>query len=276
MRKENAVIRFARGLIDLVAEEASRNAEFSQKLDELFDSLGQKKIRNDKRTEPNEEVTTLPDIHAEWRARGETEFRFWINEQPVAALRMLIRTHELDPARRTEKWRDAEKLGSYIADQLRGRLKRGSGFMNAVLPRQGITLAISKDGEKFDACIMRSHVGERGNELGQLFRESVSLAEALRKAQELSVEKGYGGLYEISDDTSSNGDRTFSTLKAWQAAIREIDEQLGPLKDRSGLDWSSGLPITSRDLALALPLGPHIERLMLLRASIFKRRPVTL
>ena len=81
-------------------------AEFSQKLDELFESYGQKKVRNDKRTEPNEEVTTLPDIHAEWRARGETEFRFWINEQPVAALRMLIRTHELDPARRTEKWRE--------------------------------------------------------------------------------------------------------------------------------------------------------------------------
>lgn len=275
MRRENAIIRFARGLIDLVAEEAARNAEFSQKLDELFESYGQKKVRNDRRTEPKEEVI-LPDIHAEWRARGETEFRFWINEQSVAALRMLIRAHELDPTRRTEKWRDAEKLGSYIADQLRGRFKRGSGFMNAILPRQGITLAISKDGEKFDACIMRSHVGERGNELGQLFRGSVSFAEALRKTRELSEKNGYGGLYEINDDTSSNGDRTFSTLEAWQNTLREIDEELGPLKDRSGLDWSSDQPITSRNLALALPLGPHIERLMLLRASIFKRRPVTL
>jgi hypothetical protein len=275
MRRENAVIRFARGLIDLVADEAARNAEFSQKLDELFDSLGQKKMRSDKRAEPKEEVT-LPDIHAEWRARGETEFRFWIAGQPVVALRMLIRAHELDPTRRTEKWREAEKLGGYIAEQLKGRLKTGSGFMNAVLPRQGITLAISKDGEKFDACIMRSHVGERGNELGQLFRGSVGFADALRKTHELSTEKGYGGLYEINDDTSSAGDRTFSTLEAWQAALREIDEQLIPLKDRSGLDWSSGQPITSRDLALAPPLGPHIERLMLLRASIFKRRPVTL
>jgi hypothetical protein len=273
MRRENAVIRFARGLIDLVADEASRNPGFAQQLDQLFESLFQKRQKAEKLA-PLNAGFALPDIYAEWRARGETEFRLWLAEQPVAALRQVIREHELDPARRTEKWRDEEKLSGFIADQLQTRLKRGSGFMNAVRPRQGVTLAISKDGDKFDACIMLSHVGEHRNELSQLFRGALSFADALRKSRELSEERGFDGLYEIDDGTLSNGDRTFLTLEAWQSALREIDEQLGPLKARSGLNWSSGQAMTSKDLARALPLGPHIERLMLLHQSVFKRRPV--
>ncbi len=175
----------------------------------------------------------------------------------MAALRQVIREHELDPARRTEKWRDEEKLSGFIADQLQTRLKRGSGFMNAVRPRQGVTLAISKDGDKFDACIMLSHVGEHGNELSQLFRGTISFADALRKSRELSEERGFDGLYEIDDGTWSNGDKTFLPLEAWQNALREIDEQLGPLKVRSGLNWSSGQTITSKDLARTVARAAH-------------------
>lgn len=76
--------------------------------------------------------------------------------------------------------------------------------------------------------------------VSQLFRGAVSFADALRKSRELSEERGFDGLYEIDDGTSSNGDKTFLTLEAWQNALREIYEQLGPLKARSGLNWSSG------------------------------------
>ena len=37
--------------------------------------------------------------------------------------------HDLDPTRRTAKWREAEKLADFIADGLRARLARGSGFI---------------------------------------------------------------------------------------------------------------------------------------------------
>ena len=123
---------------------------------------------------------------------------------------------------------------------------------------------------------MLSHVGEHGNELSQLFRGSVAFAEALRMTEELSEQRGFEGLYEIDDETLADGNETFSTQNDWQNALKEIDRQLGPLKERSGLNWSSGRPITARDLARAAPLGPQIERLMNLRASVFKRRPVTL
>jgi hypothetical protein len=273
MRKEKDVIRLARGLIDLVADEAARNSAFSEKLEALFEGLGDKRAKKVAPASPKE-PSDLPDIYAEWRARGEAEFRLWLREQPIDVLRMVIREHELDPSRRAEKWREAEKLSGYIADQLQARLRRGSGFQSAVRPHQGVTLAIAKDGNKFDACIMLSHVGHRGNELSQLFHGTVAFADALRQAQEFSEQKGFGGLYEIQDETAQNGAETFSTLEDWQNAQKEIDRQLGPLKGQSGLNWASDQVITPRDLARSLPFGPQIERLMLLRASVFKRRPV--
>ncbi len=275
MRKESGLISLGRGLIDLLAEEAARNPDFSQKLDSLFESLSEKKSRTKRFASPKE-LLTPPDIYAEWRARGETEFRLWLRDQPVAILRMLIREHDLDAARRTEKWRDAEKLSGYIADQLQARLRRGTGFLTAVRPHQGLTLAIAKDGDRFDACIMLSHVGAGGNELSQLFRGSVSFADALKMTQELSERNGFGSLYQIDDETLPEGTKTFSTAVDWQNTLKEIDRQLAPLKESSGLNWASGRSITPRDLARTLPTGPQIERLMSLRASIFERRPIVL
>jgi len=75
------------------------------------------------------EAETLPDVHAELAARGETEFRLWLIGQPVHVLRALIRNHDLDSNRRTVKWKEAEKLAAFIADGMRSRLSRGSAFI---------------------------------------------------------------------------------------------------------------------------------------------------
>ena len=50
-------------------------------------------------------------------------------DQSVPVLRAIIRKHDLDSTRRTARWKDAEKLGDYIAGRLQGRLERGSSFM---------------------------------------------------------------------------------------------------------------------------------------------------
>jgi hypothetical protein len=52
-----------------------------------------------------------------------------LRDLPVPVLRAIIRKHELDSARRTTKWKDAEKLAAHITERLQGRLKRGSSFM---------------------------------------------------------------------------------------------------------------------------------------------------
>jgi hypothetical protein len=128
MRKEKALIDLLRGLVDALAEEAARNPEFAAKIESLLTNLPEPKVPS-KRVVPAPLLESLPDLHAEWHARGETEFRLWLRDQPIPVLRALIRDQDLDSTRRTVKWKEAEKLAEFIADGLRSRLSRGSAFI---------------------------------------------------------------------------------------------------------------------------------------------------
>src|SRR5579863_10469090 len=128
MRKDKALISLLRGLADLLSEESARNPEFAGKVEALLSDLP------DRRAKPTKPITSisseeLPDIHAEWNARGDGEFRLWLRAQPTPILRALIRKHDLDSTRRTVKWRESEKLAEFIADGLIARLSRASAFI---------------------------------------------------------------------------------------------------------------------------------------------------
>lgn len=127
MRNEKTLIKLLRGMADLLAREAERNPDFAKRLDEVLQDLPARPARAEKRG--SRLVGQLPDIHAEWNARGEVDFRLWLREQPISILRSLIRSHGFDAARRTGKWREAEKLSEFIADNLRSRLSRGAVFL---------------------------------------------------------------------------------------------------------------------------------------------------
>ena len=128
MRKEKVLIGLLRGLVDLLVEESARNPEFAARVDSLLSDLPERKARS---TKPDTVSSPehLPDIHAEWNARGETEFRLWLRGQATPVLRAVIRSQDLDPTRRTTKWREQEKLAEFIADGLSARLSRGSAFI---------------------------------------------------------------------------------------------------------------------------------------------------
>ena len=128
MRKEKALIGLLRGLVELLAEESERNSEFASKLDVLLSELPEKKpVPRRPAMTPLPE--SLPDIYAEWSARGETDFRLWLRDQPIPVLRAVIRAEDLDSTRRTSKWKEAEKLAAFIADSIRARQSRGSAFI---------------------------------------------------------------------------------------------------------------------------------------------------
>ena len=131
MRKEKELIALLRGIADLLAEESARNPEFAASLDRLLSGLSTPKPAPSPTTRaPARAPESMPDIHAEWKARGETEFRRWLRDVPVPALRAVIRAQDFDPTRRTAKWIDAGKLAAFIADGLRARLARGSAFID--------------------------------------------------------------------------------------------------------------------------------------------------
>ena len=128
MRKKRLLSRLLRGLANLLVEEADRNPEFATRIDELLESVAGKEHVTDSRRKAKAKPH-LPDIYQERELRGEEEFQFWLRDQPVPMLRAIIREHDIDSARRTARWKDAEKLGAYIAERLQGRKRRGSSFI---------------------------------------------------------------------------------------------------------------------------------------------------
>jgi len=134
MRKQKTLVNLLHGLADLLREEAARNPEFATRLEDLRVSSPEGKAPSGRSRTPKA-PKHLPDIYAEWNTRGEAEFRLWLRDQPVEVLRAVIRKHDLDAADRTRKWKDAEKLSAYVADQLQARLARGSSFLRSGDPK---------------------------------------------------------------------------------------------------------------------------------------------
>lgn len=129
MRKEKDLIALLEDFVRLVGEEAAGNPEFAAKLDALLSPVPHGKTPKKQRVRAPK-AENLPDIHAEFSARGESEFQLWLRDQPVTTLRALIRRHDLDATRRTAKWNDTEKLSAFIAEQISARVSRGSSFLS--------------------------------------------------------------------------------------------------------------------------------------------------
>lgn len=115
---------------DLLAEEAGRNPEFGSRLERLLSGVLEPRQPGPRKASPRQREL-LPDVHSEWSARGESDFRLRLRDQPIPTIRAVIRAQDLDPTRRTVKWQDPEKLAGFVADSLRGRLSRGSAFIGS-------------------------------------------------------------------------------------------------------------------------------------------------
>jgi len=136
MRNEKKLIALLRSVVGVLSEEADRNPEFAARLDDVLGELRKPSLRTRGKREPGKPVP-LPDVHAEWSRRDEGDFRLWLRGQPLPVLRALIRRLDLDPTRRTVKWKDPEKLAGYIADGLISRYSRGASFMGRSAEDQG-------------------------------------------------------------------------------------------------------------------------------------------
>lgn len=130
MRNEKILITLMRKIVNLLSEECNRNPEFADRLAILLSNMPKGKAP-DKKAGIQQSPEQLPDIHAEWKVRGETNFRLWIRDRPISLLRAIIRAQDFDPTRRTSKWKEVEKLADFIADNLRARLSKGAAFIRS-------------------------------------------------------------------------------------------------------------------------------------------------
>ncbi len=129
MRKEKALTTMLQDLVKLLDEECGRNPDFAERLQSVLAPLPDRRALKKKRPTKKKTTINLPDIHEQWQALGESEFRLWLRDQPAEVLRGLIKKHDLDAIRRTTRWKENEKLSAFIADQLQSRLSRGSSFL---------------------------------------------------------------------------------------------------------------------------------------------------
>lgn len=133
MREEKAVGRLLRKLADLIVEEAELNEAFAQRLRAALSELSPPATPRPQKA-PDTQKANLPDVHAEMASRGESEFRLWLLGQSREVLKAVIRSEDIDPTRRTAKWKEVDKLADYIAESLKSRQQRGASFLNAGNP----------------------------------------------------------------------------------------------------------------------------------------------
>jgi hypothetical protein len=120
-------MRLLRQLVDLVEEEAERNSAFAEKLDGILAPLPK---RSGKRTGKGMlTAKDMPDVYAEYQSRGEDEFRFWLRGLDVVTLKGIVRVNGFDPSKVSRRWAEAEKFVPLVVEQVKARLRRGSGFM---------------------------------------------------------------------------------------------------------------------------------------------------
>lgn len=87
-----------------------------------------------------------------------------------------------------------------------------------VRAHEGVTIAWDHDGNHFVATVMIC----RNNNLAQLFRGRVTLADGFRKAKEESISQGFRGYYEITEPNEWPA----VTAAEYGTAIAEITQQL--------------------------------------------------
>lgn len=77
---------------------------------------------------PAPETPAPPDPFSVYRAQGEAGLRATLEALDLVALRAIVRTHRLDPARISARWTARDRVINLIVEQVRARANHGRAF----------------------------------------------------------------------------------------------------------------------------------------------------
>jgi len=129
MQRAQSLIRVLRQLADLVEEEARRNASFAEKLDGILAPLPKRTGKGAGKRKLT--AKDVPDVYAEYQSLGEAEFGFWLRGLDMVTLKGIVKVNGFDPSKLSRRWTEPEKFVPLVTEQVKARLRRGSGFMTA-------------------------------------------------------------------------------------------------------------------------------------------------
>lgn len=116
-------------LFDVLESEATRNPAFASQLSSVFgDAQAESPVRigsASAQTIP----ATIPDVFTALQEKGDEEFRFWLRTLDLSTLKAIVKQNGFDPAKASQRWKDADKFVGLVHEQTQSRLKRGYAFL---------------------------------------------------------------------------------------------------------------------------------------------------
>ena len=126
-----------RAFIQALAQRAQEDRAFAAQLAHVLresglGSLPARTVRGVRgaSTKPKgrESPVSAPDPFRLLREGGESHLRATLRQQPVPALRHIVRTHRLDPARVSARWSAPDRLIDLIVERVSARANHGRAF----------------------------------------------------------------------------------------------------------------------------------------------------
>ena len=119
MSRFNRTVGMLPVLLRNLADELDRNPELAERL------------LPSKKTVSRQKIAELPGIDPFeiLRAGGEVALRERLEALDVRELKLIITRHSLDTTRSAQKWRDKQRLVSFIVDRIDARAHKGDVFM---------------------------------------------------------------------------------------------------------------------------------------------------
>lgn len=112
-------------IFSLIIMEAKHNVEFSNKLDCILTNIHEEKIEGKAIKRKKDKPLFNPYDLIE---KGEDEFRKELFTLNINQLKDIISGYDLDPTKKTSRWRKEEKFIEHIIEMTTKRVNKGSAF----------------------------------------------------------------------------------------------------------------------------------------------------
>jgi hypothetical protein len=130
----------------------------------------------------------------------------------------------------------------------------------AVSAHTGVTLSLRDTGGVVRGAVILS----RNNNLSQRFDGPI--VEALREAEQASLEQGFEGYYDVA------GQDEITVIRPTElAAIEEINRQVNAMSPKAGVRWGFSLSWSPEELAAMPAAQAHVSRLVGLRDALVRK-----
>jgi hypothetical protein len=118
-----------RALLDVIEAEAERNPAFAEQLTAVLGGTILQPVMRRRPPSGQNRTSEVPDVFSALQEKGDEEFKFWLRTLDLSTLKSIVKQNGFDPAKASQRWKDADKFIVLVHEQTHARLRRGSAFL---------------------------------------------------------------------------------------------------------------------------------------------------